>query len=667
MRIKTKEDRNLWSVSLICLSLLIGVLFSTSLGATESSDEPNVAISAKIDIAEPLVQDGAQDAVAKLVVTANIRDGLHIYAQTQPKPFLATAISVVDSDAYEIGGEFHPTRSPMVLNHHSIDVELHEFEQSISWEAPIKVRSGADIESLQIEGQVFAQACEQERCFPPETYDFVAVAKGVAPIAQETETANEIATAEQVATTKAIDQTAQTDALEAPSFSIDRLEVSADSGSNLSIWAVLPLAFIAGFILNFMPCVLPVVGLKVLSFVQQADNDRRRIFMLNFSYSLGIVSVLLVLATLAVFAGFGWGEQFSSVGFTVVLASVVFGFALSFLGVWDIRLPGFVGSIQGNEPQEGLSGAFSKGVLSTVLATPCSGPFLGSALAWAVIQPAHLTYIVFGTVGLGMASPFLAIGFFPKLVKWLPKPGNWMKDFKQLMGFVLIATVVFLLSFIKIPAVVPSIALLAAIGLACWWYGQEDLTRSNGSWKRLATSAMIVALSAWWSFGWLYEVSNERFERAAYRHVTAINSQADSGNVTTLVQSEPVTDENQILWQPYSKDRLEAAIAAGKTVFVDFTADWCLTCKANESVAINQPDVAKQFRDDDIVAFRADKTEPAPEVDRLLKQLGNNSASIPFYAVFPKDNPSKPITLDGVFSSPKAFLSAIMSRPARWK
>ena len=439
----------------------------------------------------------------------------------------------------------------------------------------------------------------------------------------------------------------------ASTFSLDSIDAEQQTESSVSVWAVLPLAFVAGFILNFMPCVLPVVGLKVLSFVSQANNDRRRIFMLNLFYSLGIISVLLVLATLAAFAGFGWGEQFSSVTFTVVLASIVFAFALSFLGVWEIVLPGFVDSMEGGSNEEGLAGAFSKGVLSTVLATPCSGPFLGSALAWAVVQPTHLTFLVFATVGLGMASPFLAIGFFPSLVKWLPKPGPWMKGFKELMGFVLIATVIFLLSFIQIPALVPTFALLSAIGMACWWYGRSISNASVNGWKRLATSLAVVALGAWLSFGWLYEVSTERFDRAATRHVVA-----QTGKALEITENLVGHD---IPWQPYSQELLEESIANGKTVFVDFTADWCLTCKANESVAINQPAVADLIRREGIVAIRADKTVPSPEIDRLLRQLGNNSASIPYYAVFPDDNPTKPITLEGIFSSSAAFVSALGS------
>ena len=648
MKAATTSGVSIWQCLLIVGSLFLGTLFATNLEAAQAAE--NVTVSATIHVAD--VQAGTRQA--KLVVTANVAEGLHIYAQSQPKPFLASKITVNDSDRFTLAGDFRPERAPILINHNSLQVELHEFEGQIRWEAPLQIADGIDIATLEVTGELFAQACEAERCFAPQTYEFTAKVYDIASFGAAFEQEPQIVTTPLPALPDP--QTAVVP--QSTSFSLDNIEVAESADGASSVWAILPLAFVAGFILNFMPCVLPVVGLKVLSFVQQANNDRRRIFMLNFFYSLGIISVLLVLATLAVFAGLGWGEQFSSVAFTVVLASIVFAFALNFLGVWDIQLPGFVDSMQGGaQSQEGLAGAFSKGVLSTVLATPCSGPFLGSALAWAVVQPSHLTFLVFATVGLGMASPFLAIGFFPSLVKWLPKPGPWMKSFKQSMGFVLIATVVFLLSFIKIPALVPSIALMSAIGLACWWYGQHDFTQTSGAWKRLASSVAIVAVAGWLSFGWLYEISTERFERAATRYVTA-----QGGEIAQV--SHTSASETEIPWEAYSKERLEAAIASGKTVFVDFTADWCLTCKANESVAINQPEVAELIRRDGIVALRADKTEPAPEVDKLLKQLGNNSASIPFYAVFPEDNPAKPITLDGIFSSPAAFLTALANEGA---
>lgn len=473
-------------------------------------------------------------------------------------------------------------------------------------------------------------------------------------------------------------------------FSLNDLEVQAPT-STRSVWVVLPLSFLAGFLLNFMPCVLPVVGLKLLSFIQQAQSDRRRILLMNLSYTAGLLSVMLVLASLAVFTGLGWGEQFSSTGFTITLAAVVFAFGLSFLGVWDIPLPGFVSTADGKGPSEGYAGAFSKGILSTILATPCSGPFLGAALAWAVTQPAVMTFAVFVTVGLGMASPYLVIGAFPSLIRVLPKPGNWMITFKYIMGFVMLGTVVYLLSFVAIASVVPTVLLLLGIGIAVWFAGQTPFTAKKSARLRAWGIAIaIVLLTTSVSFGWFEKVMQDRFERAAARfaaqqsppnavaeptiamtQITEPNtdvvlddaSKNEISTNQTAIQPQaesqaPAVIDDGIAWQIYSPDILESAIASGRPVFVDFTADWCLTCKANEAAAIDTTDVSRALRKHNIVALLADKTSPNPEADALLRKLGNKAASIPFYAFFNPETPDKPIVLDGIIASPQPFVDA---------
>ena len=275
------------------------------------------------------------------------------------------------------------------------------------------------------------------------------------------------------------------------------------------------LAFVAGFILNFMPCVLPVVGLKLMGFVQQA-GESRGILMLNLWYCFGLVSVFLILATLAVFFGLGWGAQFSSAAFNIVLSAVVFVFALSFLGIWEIPLPGFVGGSKINDlaAGEGASSAFFKGALSTVLATPCSGPMLAPALAYFISQPPYVAYLGFAAAGLGMASPYLVIGVYPRLISFLPKPGAWMDTFKNVMGFVLLGTVVFLLTFLAVPYVVPTVAFLVGLWAAFWWIGRIPLTEELGvrlrAWAEGAVFAGLIGLLA---FGWLVDVMGSRFQR----------------------------------------------------------------------------------------------------------------------------------------------------------
>jgi thiol:disulfide interchange protein DsbD len=372
-----------------------------------------------------------------------------------------------------------------------------------------------------------------------------------------------------------------------------------------------------------MPCVLPVIGLKVLSFVTQAGESRGRALMLNVVYSTGIVAVFLLLAALAVGLGLGWGQLFTYAAFNVVMAAVVFAMGLSFLGVWEIPIPGFVGSGKSAQiqQQEGLSAAFLKGVITTVLATPCTGPFMASALTWAVAQPPGIVFAVFLAIGLGMSSPYLLIGAFPELIRFLPKPGAWMDTFKQIMGFFLMGTVVFLLSFLDWPYVVPTIGLLFAIWAGLWWFNRTPLTAPSGEKWRAWLEATAFAAVAWLflfpgldgilpgrlGVHGLFDEMNERFLARAGHSVPAGPIELDGP----------------------------------RTVVVDFTADWCLTCKTLEATVLNAPPVVEAFQRDKVVLLKADYTRRPPEVERFLDVLG--SKQVPIVAVFSPDNPNSPI------------------------
>ena len=297
---------------------------------------------------------------------------------------------------------------------------------------------------------------------------------------------------------------------------------------------------LAGLILNVMPCVLPVIGLKIMSFVEQAGGNRWEVFSLNMWFSAGLLSVFMVLAILASALGLAWGEHFGDIRFAIVMISVVFVFGLSFLGVWEIPIPGFVGGTTASKvaEKEGPIGAFSKGILTTILATPCAGPFIVPATSWAVSQPTWMIFSLFACIGLGMATPYLLIGAFPKLISILPKPGAWMNTFKQVMGFVLMGTVVFLFSALDGKYAIPTLTLLVGLAVACWWLGRTPLTAEFAQKSRAwAIAGFITALVAMVAFGWMI-------------------------------------NHNELDWEPYSRVSLEEHRTAGRTVLVDFTADW---------------------------------------------------------------------------------------------
>lgn len=402
-------------------------------------------------------------------------------------------------------------------------------------------------------------------------------------------------------------------------YDLSRVRVD---NSTRSIGHYIALAFVGGLILNLMPCVLPVISLKVMSFVEQAGKSRAHAFALNLWYSAGIISVFLLLGLLAATIKLSWGEQFGSTAFNVTVACVVFAMALSLLGVWEVPIPGFFGSgsLQKAAAQEGALGAFLKGVITTVLATPCTAPFMAAAVAWAVTQSIGTKLIVFTTLGIGMASPYLLIGVYPELLRFLPKPGRWMETFKQLSGFVLLATVVFILSFIGPAAVVPTLVLLLGIAVACWVVARTPPTAEWADRVRAwggAGALILVFVAA--SFGWLYRLT-----------------------------STPA-DPN---WQPFSLAKLkQLAVDEGHTVLVDFSAEWCPTCKFLEQTVLHTKPVEEAIARAGVVTMYADFTNFPVEIKETINALG--AEGVPVIAIFPGSSPYQPIVFGGGYTKDK--------------
>lgn len=374
---------------------------------------------------------------------------------------------------------------------------------------------------------------------------------------------------------------------------------------SLSLPVALLAGLLGGLILNLMPCVLPVLGLKLMSFAQQSGRARQEILQLNLWYCAGLYAVFFVLATASVAANLGlagtnlaWGEQFTSSGFNITMAAIVFSFALSFLGVWELPIPGFIGTTAGKvQTQEGPAGSFFKGVLSTVLATPCSGPFLGPVFGFTLTQPTGVTYAVFAAIATGMALPYFIVGIFPSLIRFVPKPGPWMETLKEVLGFVMLGTVVFLFTFLDSDYFVPTFALLISIWIGCWWIGRYQKTKG------------MAGLMQW------------------------LQAAAVSVTLGTLVFTYLGPSDSVIDWEPFSKKRLSELRNNGSPVMIDFSADWCLTCKYNLAYAIETSRVKAALEKRKIVPMLADWTDGSPEIKAMLESL--NSKSIPVLAFFP--------------------------------
>ncbi|MEE9120983.1 MAG: cytochrome c biogenesis protein CcdA [Syntrophobacteria bacterium] len=367
-------------------------------------------------------------------------------------------------------------------------------------------------------------------------------------------------------------------------------------------------ALLAGFILNFTPCVLPVVSLKVLGFVQQSQESGRRVALMGLSFAAGIFVVFLVLAALASFAGYAWGELFEKQSFLITMIGLVFAMSLCLFGVFQLPIPHFTANrTETSAQRHGYLESFYKGTLATFLATPCSGPLLGGAMAWTFRQPPAQIFTVFSCLGLGMAAPYVVMSIFPSTLRWLPRPGNWLIHFERFIGFALLATVIYLLSVLPEHMTVGVVlfCLFLAIGLYIWG---KMTTLSDSSRRRI-----IVRLAAVFIMvvgGWL---SLDIFP--------------------SLARNVELVSEKSQQWKPYADTKLLGAARENRWVVVDFTADWCPNCLLVEKTVLQNRSVVEIFREHDALLLKADLTTENPPAKRLLQKMG--SRSIPFLALFP--------------------------------
>ncbi|HZZ93440.1 MAG TPA: protein-disulfide reductase DsbD domain-containing protein [Usitatibacter sp.] len=370
------------------------------------------------------------------------------------------------------------------------------------------------------------------------------------------------------------------------------------------MWAALAFAFIGGILLNLMPCVFPVLGIKVMGFVQHAHGEARAMRMQGLAYAVGVMASFLVLAgvMLALRAGgtqLGWGFQLQSPAFVSLLAALFFVLALNLSGVFEWGA--FAQSLTANITARGrYADAFLSGVLATVVATPCTAPFMGAAVGFTLSQDAAIALWVFMMVGAGMALPVLALSFFPAAMRRLPRPGAWMETFKQVLAFPLYATVAWL----------------------AWVLGAQA---SNDAVFALLAGLVLVAMAAWFYGRWAH--AGSRWQPALAILLAAV------GVAVAWPSSAPRDGvHGEIAWQAWSPEKVGELTARGTPVFVDFTAAWCVTCQVNKRVALGSADVAKAFADRGIVTLRADWTRQDPRITRTLAGLGRNA--VPVYALY---------------------------------
>ena len=615
-------------------------------------------ISAEAVIVAP---EGDQPAI--LVVTAKIEDGYKTYSITQPPGGpVQTKIKVTLSDKFQIG-EFKAVDDPKIHPEPVFDnLLVEEHSISVSWYAPLRLAQDIEVSSLEIKGKVNAQACNDSGCLPPKDHPFVAkLGKSPVKLPKVKSLEPGKITPQTDATTNPNNETVESGNVNPPSpintdpsteennaapplpsgksrtdYDVGKLVPQLKGNESSSLPLMIGFAILAGFILNFMPCVLPVIGLKLLSFLEQGGKNPRRVLMLNLWYSLGILSVFWILAGIAIVlrlwfgTTFGWGQQFSYDGFNIALISIVFVMALSFLGVWEIPIPGFAGSRNAQQlaAKEGALGAFIKGTITTLLATPCSGPFLGTAVGFALGSTPEITLTIFTFMGLGMAAPYIFIGFQPNLMRFLPKPGAWMDTFKQIMGFVLIGTVLWLMLPVDAHLLMPTLILLAGLSAACWWIGRTPAyaERSQKLWA-WGQASLFTALIGWFAFA-----------------------------------MPQVTDP--LPWRKFTMGQFVNDVNANKTVLVEFTAEWCATCKVLKAANLDRSKTKATVSSNNVIVYEVDIDRISDEEREFFTKM-QPSGGVPLVAIFPAGKKYEPISFGNGYTQSQILEALKQAGPSK--
>ena len=388
----------------------------------------------------------------------------------------------------------------------------------------------------------------------------------------------------------------------------------AEVGPSLAL--ILAFALLGGLILNLMPCVLPVLSIKLLSVVGHGGGERRLVRLSFLASAAGILFAFLVLAgaLIALKAGgmtIGWGIQFQQPWFLIAMTLMVTAFALNLWGLFEVRLPFWISDLgEHTSHVHGLGGHFLQGAFATLLATPCSAPFLGIAVGFALTRGWGEITAVFAALGLGLALPYLGVAAFPGLATRLPKPGPWMVTFRRFLGLALIATGVWLLSVLAASAGFKTAVLVGGLTVAAAGLLALARLKRPGVGRRAALGISAAVLAAFLAPGWLGSVA--------------------PGTASAKLNS--ATDVLGKLWQPFDEARIPGLIAQGKTVFVDVTADWCITCQVNKGLVLSRGKVLAKLQDPNVVIMQADWTRPDPVISDFLAR--HDRFGIPFNAVY---------------------------------
>ena len=565
----------------------------------------------------------------KLTVWVTVPEKWHVNANEVTDEFLKPSSIEVKAEGIEFGDVVWP--APIKEYNEALELEILTFRGEFKIEIPVK--SVADkYDSLGTEATFHYQACDNSICLAPASKT-ISLSGNSAPAktnsAKKNDSENEV--------------TANTS-------NNENLETS-DAGATASagIIALLFFAFLGGIILNLMPCVLPVLSLKLFSLIKQAGESRGRLLALGGATTAGILASFWALAAVvaAVKAGggsAGWGMQFQSAGFIAFMVVILTAFAMSFFGVFEVWLPwGATTKMDEAGHKAGFAGAFFTGALLVLLSTPCSAPFLGTAMGFAFAQTTPVLFLFFTAAGFGLALPYMLVSAFPKVLKVFPKPGPWMVKLQKVMGVLLLATVAWLLWIVNEQAGLSGVWLMVAMATgssgfstAIGKYAPPGVSFKREVFAIGGSAAILVA-------AWIVSIGPQ-YEQAA------------SEKFNARMQEQMTADG----WYRYSPALIEEFAKANRTVFIDATADWCLTCKTNEAAVLNRDEFRRAMDSLNVALVKADWTRETPEVNALLKSM--HKSGVPAYAIYPAGDASKQIVLPELLTTAAIVENIVGSR-----
>lgn len=560
---------------------------------------------------------GALKDGGKLTVWVTIPEKWHVNANEVTDEFLKPSSIEVKAEGIEFGDVVWPT--PIKEYNEALELEILTFRGEFRIDIPVKAVADK-YDSLGTKATFHYQACDNSICLAPASKTISL--SGAVGNAKKTDSKSSAIGAKK--------NDAETEV--AASVETNVTDAAEDSAASAGIIALLLFAFLGGIILNLMPCVLPVLSLKLFSLIKQAGESRGRLLALGGATTAGILVSFWILSAVvaAVKAGggsAGWGMQFQSAGFIAFMAVILTAFAMSFFGIFEIWLP-WSATTKMDEAghKAGVAGAFFTGALLVLLSTPCSAPFLGTAMGFAFTASTPVLFLFFTAAGAGLALPYMLVSAFPKVLKVFPKPGAWMVKLQKVMGVLLLATVAWLLWIVNEQAGMAGVGLFAivvAISIAASFAIGKIAPPGVAFGREIATlGASLVVIAIVW-----FAAIAPQYENAATEHFNA------------RMQQQITADG----WYRYSPALIEEFAKAKRTVFIDATADWCLTCKTNEAAVLNRDEFRRAMDSLGVALVKADWTRETPEVNALLKSMGKSG--VPAYAIYPAGDATKQIVL----------------------